>query len=210
MHIEISRCQRKLPFLFVLLFFLFALSGNTVATTVLSVDMDKIITESEFVFEGEVLGAEAKLSPENNWIYTYITFAVVDVVKGDYDGKQITLRFTGGTVGEYTFKAHGMVMPKVGERGIYFVESLSRTQVNPLYGWSQGHFLVIHDKDGIERIRTSNHQAVRSLQLNMNDNAREFSGGVARGIDAVSATSNNPGMTKLEFVESLRARGSSK
>ena len=58
-----------------------------------------------------------------------------------------------------------MKVPQVGERGIYFVESLERSQVHPLYGWSQGHFIVEMDDTGADRVMTTRKQPVTGLTL---------------------------------------------
>jgi len=49
----------------------------------------------------------------------------------------------GGRIGELTLEVSDMRMPEVGERGIYFVETLNEQQIHPLFGWQQGHYLVI-------------------------------------------------------------------
>ena len=64
------------------------------------------------------------------------------MLKGEYAGSTLELRFLGGTVGTARLEVTDMLVPQVAERGIYFVESLSAPQVNPLVGWSQGHFLI--------------------------------------------------------------------
>ncbi|MCG8414596.1 MAG: hypothetical protein MI746_10305, partial [Pseudomonadales bacterium] len=54
-------------------------------------------------------------------------------------------------------------IPKVDEEGVYFVESTSRDLINPLLGWSQGHFLIVDD-EGERRITTSNLRPVTDVQ----------------------------------------------
>lgn len=58
-----------------------------------------------------------------------------------------------------------MVYPKLGERGIYFVESLSQQNINPLMGWSQGHFLIESDALQTDRVMTDNHLPVLGVEL---------------------------------------------
>jgi hypothetical protein len=73
------------------------------------------------------------------------------------------LRFLGGTVGNKTMAICDMKFPQPGERGIYFVASLERMQVHPLYGWSQGHFLLWPDETGTDRVMTSSEQPVTEI-----------------------------------------------
>lgn len=126
--------------------------GN--AASVLEVTLNEMLRESQFVFEGRVIAVESRAN-ERKRIHTYVTFEILDVIKGDYRSNTITLRFLGGTVGDLTLAVSDMQLPRQEEQGIYFVESLERTQVHPLYGWSQGHFIVIRDASGIARVMTN-------------------------------------------------------
>lgn len=198
---------------------LLAISRPAMATTVLRVGIDEMLEGSALVFEGEVLGRQADRDHANGWIRTFITFAVHDVIKGKYVKPTVTLEFLGGTVGENTFKVHGTVMPKDGERGIYFVESLTRTQINPLYGWTQGHLLLVDDPQGTQRVQTRHHRPVVSVEFEPSDpvlrslailSAKRgngpFSDGEATGLSTASIGSPVPGMAKRDFVSRLKAR----
>ncbi len=95
------------------------------------------------VFEGKVLSEETRLLPANGRPFTYFTFEVTDVIKGSYELPTIEIGYMGGQLGDVIMQVSDMRMPEVGERGIYFVETLSEQQVHPLFGWQQGHYLVI-------------------------------------------------------------------
>jgi hypothetical protein len=125
------------------LFLAFSSFHSVLASTVLSMDIDALAAQAEFIFEGEVLQHSSQQDPGSGIINTYVTFAVFDVVKGDYNGQQLELRFAGGTLGGETVEVSGLILPRVGEQGIYFVESVSRSLINPLLGWSQGHYLIV-------------------------------------------------------------------
>lgn len=124
------------------------------AASVLEVSMNDMIQKSQFVFEGKVTAVEARKSGPKR-IHTNITFEIIDIIKGEYYSNSITLRFLGGTVGDVTLAVSDMRLPQKGEHGIYFVESLERMQINPLYGWSQGHFIVERDAAGVARVMTN-------------------------------------------------------
>ena len=128
-------------------------STTGLATTILGMDIDKVAKDAEFVFEGEVILQETRQDSNSGIVNTYVTFAIVDVLKGDYSANTIELKFAGGTFNDQIVEVSGLVIPKEGEQGIYFVESTSRNLLNPLLGWSQGHFLI-HEELGERSMRT--------------------------------------------------------
>ena len=145
-----NRCGCRLPlgkmfFATVLLACCLLTIGVSRASTVVRATLDQVLQESAFVFEGRVISKETRLSPVNGSPFTYFTFEIIDVIKGSTDSDQIELGFMGGPKGDFVLHVTDMVMPKIGEKGVYFVESLSQQQVHPFYGWAQGHYLVIQD-----------------------------------------------------------------
>ena len=148
----------KLSFVFILL-----CGPNGSATTLLKLDIDQVAREAELVFEGEVLNHEVRTETSTGLINTYITFLVLDVIKGDSPTATIELKFTGGTLNGETTKVDGLTIPEPGEQGIYFVESTSNNLINPLVGWSQGHFLI-KEIDGERIIYTAGHNPVIDVQ----------------------------------------------
>lgn len=180
------------------------------AASVREVTMDEMIQQSQFVFDGKVISLEAKENSQKR-IHTYVTFEIYDVIKGEYPNPTITLSFLGGTVGDVTMVVGDMELPAVGERGIYFVESLERLQVHPLYGWSQGHFIVEPDGNGTDRVMTSNKQPVTEIANDtpadqvMTSQAKSptLSTGVARGVTFELKKKETKGLTVTEFKKSL-------
>lgn len=142
-------------------FYLFFLSTAS-ATTILGMDIDKIIADAEFVFEGLVIESETRRH-SSGIINTYVTFQIKDIIKGDYSGDSLELKFMGGELNGEVVEVSGMRMPELGEQGIYFVESMSRDLINPLIGWSQGHF-IITDDNGTLRVNTAGKQPVLEVQ----------------------------------------------
>lgn len=152
---------RILPNLIGLLLALVASLANS--TTLLSMDIDRVAQDAEFIFEGEVMLTEARQDSGSGIISTYVTFTIIDVVKGDYDAESIELKFMGGVFNGRIVEVSGLTIPEPGEKGIYFVESTSRDLVNPLLGWSQGHF-IIKDDNGERRISTVDDIPVTDVQ----------------------------------------------
>ena len=141
-----------------------SLSGfNLSATTILGMDIDEIANQAELIFEGEVLVRETRQDNNTGIINTYVTFQISDIVKGEFNGDSIELKFMGGTFQEQTVHISGLTIPSEGEHGIYFVESLNLDLINPLLGWSQGHFIIIA-RDHEARISTIDHKPVIQVE----------------------------------------------
>jgi hypothetical protein len=113
------------------------------ATTVEQMTLAEICDHAEMIVEGRVLSAQSYIEPGGR-IATRVRMAVTDRLKGDA-GRELTLRFAGGTVDGMTLKVADMVVPRPGETGIYFIEDSHGRQVHPLVGWSQGHFVERRD-----------------------------------------------------------------
>ena len=142
--------------------FLFVFSSAS-ATTILGMDIDKVAADAEFVFEGSVINSETRQDSNSGIISTYVTFQINDIIKGDYSGESVELKFMGGVFNGQIVQVSGMRIPEMDEQGIYFVESMSRDLINPLIGWSQGHF-IINDDNGTRRISTAGGQPVLEVE----------------------------------------------
>ena len=138
-------------------------SKSLFATTVLKMDIDQIAIKAELVFEGEVLLRESRREPNSGIINTYVTFSILDVIKGSYGANTIELKFTGGSIGNEVVEVNGLLIPVEGEQGIYFVESINRNLITPLIGWSQGHFIV-QEENGRRIVYTVDNRPVTDIQ----------------------------------------------
>ncbi len=115
------------------------------ATTILGMNIDEVANGAELVFEGQVLEHNVQENAAGI-VVTFVTFQVNDVIKGSYSAPLLELKFTGGELAGQLIEVSGLRIPELDEQGIYFVESISRDLVNPLLGWSQGHFLIVNDE----------------------------------------------------------------
>jgi len=147
------------------LFLLLALLPYKVvyATSLYSLSIDEVAGDAELVFQGTVVNRESRIDTASGIIHTYVTFSVEEVIKGEYTGDQLELRFTGGEVNGEIVEVSGLTLPADGELGIYFVEALNRDLVNPLLGWSQGHYLIV-EENGQPQVTTNDRQPVTSVQ----------------------------------------------
>ena len=171
---------------------------------VLSVSLEQMSTASQLIFEGEVIGTDSRFNANETSIHTYVTFRVVDVIKGTHNRPEIILRFLGGTVGEISLDVSESTLPEFGQKGVYFVESLDRFQVNPLYGMDQGHFLIF-ESAGRRIMTTWNKWVITSLPpIAQTRAARWLSNGIARGVAVEEAGAASSGVTVFQFKQAIR------
>ncbi len=184
------------------------------ATSVLAVDVVQMLKGSELVFEGRVVDTNVRRDPQNTkMIQTYITFEVLDILKGQVGDRFIELKFLGGKFGNRSLVVEEMDIPSVGERGIYFVEKQNSQFVQPFYGWSQGRFLVEVDQQGVERVTTFNKRPVEQIQSVASTansgvgKSIELSTGIARGVQLVPKGGlPADGISLHEFKQDLQSK----
>ena len=178
-------------------------TGVPSASSVLAVSLEQLSTSAQIVFEGEVVGVRSEFNANQTAIHTHVTFRVVDVLKGAYDQPEITLRFLGGTVGDISLDVSDSTLPKLGEKGIYFVESVTRYQVNPLYGMDQGHFLIL-ESNGQRIMLTRNKRVVTGLSSASQAAPQRLSNGVATGLSLAEVGTSPAGVTVFQFTQAVR------
>jgi hypothetical protein len=168
-------------FFWLIVFSLYLSASN--ASTVLQIDTMQLANDAELVFEGQVVSTRAEYIPGGN-IYTWIDWLVTDIVIGNVEaGSFITLRFTGGIVGDLKLDV-GSDIPIMGERGIYFVEAQNGHLTNPLLGWAQGHFKILDDGS----VLAGNNQRVVGITRDKGSPSG-LSSGAAQGV--ITATQTN-------------------
>ena len=138
------------------------LPEHSAATVIEELSFGEIADRAVVIFTGEVTDLRVE-QPRPGKLITVATFSVSDVIKGPADLSQVELKFLGGTLGIKTMRVIGSRHPKRGESGIYFVESLSGNLINPLLGWSQGHFLIQNDENDEARVTTVDGRPVLGL-----------------------------------------------
>ena len=83
---------------------------------------DQLAQESEAIVRGKVLDTESAWNEEKNFIYTFVTLAVEESLKGeDLAGREIKIRVPGGEVGEVGLKSSDQVVFEVGEESVVFL-----------------------------------------------------------------------------------------
>ncbi len=175
----------------------------TIASSFRQVTVEQLARSSEFVFRGEVVGTEARWDDLHSAIHTYITFRVDERVSGEYVGAHIVLRFLGGAVGFARFQVSDSTLPRIGERGIYFVERVGTFQVNPLCGADQGHFLI-SGLPGQEVVTTRGGSLVTRIVPEAALSGSKLSDGIAVGLLVQDETTPSRGITVSEFIREIR------
>ena len=184
-------------------------AGPVAATSVRQLTFAELCDHSDLVIEGRVVAAEARADGLGGGIGTYIRIEVLDRLKGPDVGPELELRFAGGTVAGHSLTISDLRIPEVGELGIYFVESLGERQINPLVGWSQGHFLELVDNQaGVPRIFTPDKRAVLGIRSRASSQPQRqiLSGdGTALEVQVAPASGTpQPAMSALDFKNLVR------
>lgn len=159
------------------------------ASDILEVSFDELVTNAELIVEGRVVNVEARQDTQTPFIWTHISVEILEVIAGEVGSSRVELAFLGGSIGERALNVEGMTMLEQGERGVFFIESVSRQQVHPLLGWEQGHFRVETAPDGVDEVKTYNRLTVVGIGQVDQQQRRALSKGVARGI----LTAKQPG-----------------
>ena len=186
------------------------------ATSVRQLTFAELCDHSDLVIEGRVVAAEARADGLGGGIGTYIRIDVLDRLKGPDVGAELELRFAGGTVAGHSLTISDLRIPEVGEVGIYFIESLGEHQINPLVGWSQGHFLeLVDDQTGLPRVFTPDKRAVLGIRSSASSlPQRQILSGNGTALEVQVAAARGPSqaaMSTLDFKnlvrQSIAARG---
>lgn len=124
----------------------------TSATTLQKFTFEQLVDLSELIIEGEVTSVYPV--DAGKLLHTRVLIKVQDVLKGDYPGEFIELEFLGGEEEGKALVVSGQVIPEEGEKAFYFIEDVASQAVNPLTGWSQGHFRILSDLKGNQFLET--------------------------------------------------------
>ena len=143
-----------------------AISTSLHATTIQKFTFEEMVELSALIVEAEVL--DVSIIDKGNVVHTNVLLAVNDVLKGEIPGDYLELNFLGGESDKIAVLVSGQDIPLLGEKGFYFIEDLESKSVNPLIGWSQGHFRIITDAKGNETLLTDVQQEVMEITDNKN------------------------------------------
>lgn len=180
--------------------------ANSHATTVLRLPFAEVCDQAEFIFEGRVVDVAARMDDEGRYIWTHVVIEVLDAIKGHHQANQIELKFAGGTANGLTLDVGEMHVPRVGDHGVYFVDSLSRQLVHPLVGWDQGHYRIERTPDGGQRMMTADGRFIESI-LPQQAVGGEFSRGIPYGVEVIEPDARLNAMPIGDFKSTVRRLG---
>ena len=135
------------------------------ATTVQKFSLADLAKKSETIVLARVEDETARWDDGKKEIYTYITLAVLEPVKGMGKGKgadngkspkgeeTITIRQLGGTVGNMTSIVPGTPSFRRGEEVVLFLSAKDAKGYPWVVGLQQGKYTVYPDENGVKQVR---------------------------------------------------------
>lgn len=124
-----------------------AASATVWASTVLKLDLESLVANSEQIVDGRVTKVQSKV--EDGKVYTYTTVNVEEGMKGATTGETVTIKQLGGRTDELATWVPGVPHFQDGERVIVFLEKPARDALPVVTGMSQGKFRVSLGPDNI-------------------------------------------------------------
>ncbi len=127
-------------------FALLAMSGITLAATVLPLGLDRLHGDAKLVFLGECLSNSVGLDKVSGRVVTFTTFEVLETFKGK-TGRSHTIKQIGGNLPEANLNVRipGVPQFEVGKRYVVFLPPVSNLGFSSPVGLSQGMFTVKTD-----------------------------------------------------------------
>lgn len=137
------------------------LPDTTDATTMIRFSTEELTVTSELVAEGTVTEIDSRFHTEHEYIYTYVTIDVAQVLKGSSTSSSIVLEELGGTANGMHVRVPGAPEFEVGERVIVFTEWKDNTGHYRTVAMAQGKFSVVED-DATGRLHVVRPEVIES------------------------------------------------
>lgn len=131
-------------------------SRRALASLARALPVGELIGRSQHVLLGEPLDAESRWEQigQRRHIVTYTRVRALELLAGaDPRQDELLVRTLGGRVGDLGELVHGEAMLEVGARGVLFV--MPTRGALAITAMAQGHYPLLHDTAGIERLRRS-------------------------------------------------------
>lgn len=111
--------------------------------TAIKRDFNELVALSDVVLIGTVdrMQSEWRDPVAQDFIYTFITFRDIEVIKGEFSGDNYTTRVAGGSLPPYSMTISGAPQFTLNERYILFVKDNNHVMF-PFVGVDQGIFHV--------------------------------------------------------------------
>jgi hypothetical protein len=127
----------------------FGVAGNAAAATVRPLLLDEIVDSAAIAFHGTCIANRVERDTVTNFIVTYTTFEVRDVIKGGVAFTHV-IKQIGGILpdGESGMVVDGVPKFAVGQDYVLFLAGVSSLGFSSPVALAQGSFSVRHDKAG--------------------------------------------------------------
>lgn len=116
------------------------LEGTAHATTVLPATLSEIVNGSQLIVHGRVVDVRAQTTGDRRSIFSVVTVAVDEAVKGS-PGRLVTFRVPGGQIGRYRRVVVGAPDFEAGEEVVVFLRG-GGASMPSLFGLAQGVYKV--------------------------------------------------------------------
>jgi len=136
----------------VCVFLLLFATSNARSLTVEAFSFDELVQQAEVIVVVTVTDRQGILGTDGYTIYTLVTLANIDVVKGDVPAAVFDLRIPGGVVGNNAQVYPGAPRLEQGQRYVLFIRGQQQHEFFPLVGAYQGVYRVLNDADGSTRV----------------------------------------------------------
>lgn len=123
-----------------LVFTLFS-SSVAFAISIPNDDLMELTKQSRLVLIGVVSKVESDLGGDKRSIFTFVTLRDLVIIRGEYAGKELKLRFDGGQVGFRVVSVPEIPSFRESEKVLLFIRT-TRPTICPLVSCSQGYFRV--------------------------------------------------------------------
>ncbi|MCE5265584.1 MAG: hypothetical protein LLG97_18915 [Deltaproteobacteria bacterium] len=139
--------RTKIIIVLSMMFLVISVTAVSNAVVVKFLNLTQLTSQADLIFHGRVTAVHASWDDSRTAIWTSVTFAVDEVIKGDLAENVITLRLPGGAIeaDDIRMEVDGVPKFRPGEETVIFCSRDSQMR-NPIIGWHQGQFKIRDDK----------------------------------------------------------------
>jgi len=161
------------------------------ALTIVPRTFTELVGLADWVLIGTVTQVASAVEAKGERIYTYVTLADLEVIKGEWHDTEYVLRVSGGVVDQRMEVYPGLPQFETGRRYILFIQGNFR-DLFPVVGLAQGVFRVEWDPERQQEV-------VRTLQ----DQAHARTSGGASPEQQLASSLSETSMTVEAFVQRI-------
>jgi hypothetical protein len=128
---------------------IFAFTATTAASTVLELDLESLVANSDDIVIGTVIEVDSRVEPDGR-VYSYIRIGVTEAIKGPKE-EEIVIRQIGGRADDLVTYVPGMPEFVPQEQVFLFIERTPRHGLPVITGMAQGKFSIHVGPDATTR-----------------------------------------------------------